>query len=64
MAAGPVSGPDRLLAANVFREEAGREHFAGVGIARAEAPERFERFMREESARWRVVVKQAGIKPE
>ena len=44
MAAGPVSGPDRLLAANVFREEAGREHFAGVGIARAEAPERFERF--------------------
>jgi tripartite-type tricarboxylate transporter receptor subunit TctC len=27
-------------------------------------PERFERFMREESDRWRVVVKQAGIKPE
>ena len=39
-----MSGPDRLLAANVFREEAGRELFAGVGIARATAPERFERF--------------------
>jgi epoxyqueuosine reductase len=39
-----VSVSDRLLAATVFREEAGRERFARVGIARAAAPERFERF--------------------
>jgi hypothetical protein len=43
-AASRVTVPDRLLAASVFREEAGRESFARVGIARATAPERFERF--------------------
>jgi epoxyqueuosine reductase len=43
-AASRVSAPDRLLAASVFREEAGRERFARVGIARAATPERFERF--------------------
>jgi epoxyqueuosine reductase len=39
-----VSVPDRLLAATVFREEAGRESFARVGFARAAIPERFESF--------------------
>lgn len=43
-AASRVTVPDRLFAASVFREEAGRESFAGVGIARAAEPERFERF--------------------
>src|SRR6185369_13651370 len=41
---GATTVPDRLLAATVFREEAERERFARVGIARAAAPERFERF--------------------
>ena len=42
-----------------------RRSFAQQGAeAAGGTPERFERFMREESARWRVVVKQAGIKPE
>jgi epoxyqueuosine reductase len=36
--------PDRLLAASVLREEARREGFSRVGIARAERPGRFERF--------------------
>ena len=39
-----VSTPDRLLAARVFREEGERQSFVRVGIARAGAPERFERF--------------------
>src|ERR1700693_738384 len=39
-----VSVPDRLLAAFVFREEAGLESFARVGVARAAVPERFESF--------------------
>jgi epoxyqueuosine reductase len=43
-AASRVRVPDRLLAATVFREEAGRESFARVGIARAAVPERFESF--------------------
>jgi epoxyqueuosine reductase len=42
--AGGLNVPDRLLAASVFREEAGRESFARVGIARAAVPERFESF--------------------
>jgi tripartite-type tricarboxylate transporter receptor subunit TctC len=42
-----------------------RRSFAQQGAeAAGGTPERFERFMREESDRWRVVVKQAGIKPE
>ena len=52
-----MSGPDRLLAADVFREEAGRERFAGVGIARAAEPERFDRF-RE----WISAGRHAGMK--
>jgi epoxyqueuosine reductase len=40
----PVNVPDRLLAASVFREEAGRESFARVGIARAATPGEFERY--------------------
>ncbi len=39
-----ASAPDRLLAAGVFREEARRESFVRVGIARARGPERFDRF--------------------
>jgi epoxyqueuosine reductase len=39
-----VSAPDRLIAARVFREEGERQSFVRVGIARACAPERFERF--------------------
>src|SRR6202162_2881126 len=39
-----VSVPDRLLAASVFREEAGLESFARVGVARAAVPERFGSF--------------------
>ena len=35
---------DRLFAARVFREEAERESFARVGVARAETPRGFERF--------------------
>jgi epoxyqueuosine reductase len=38
--------PDRLLAAQVLREEAARSGFSRVGIARATAPPRFERFER------------------
>ena len=42
-----------------------RRSFAQQGAeAGGGTPEQFERFMHEESARWRVVVKQAGIKPE
>jgi tripartite-type tricarboxylate transporter receptor subunit TctC len=42
-----------------------RRSFAQQGSeAVGGTPEQFERFMREESARWRLVVKQAGIKPE
>ena len=42
-----------------------RRSFAQQGAeAAGGSPEQFERFMYEESARWRVVVKQAGIKPE
>lgn len=36
--------PDRLRAARIFREEAAREGFSRVGIARAEEPPRFGRF--------------------
>ena len=39
-----MSAPDRLLAARVFREEGERQSFVRVGIARACAPETFERF--------------------
>jgi epoxyqueuosine reductase len=38
------SPPDRARAARVFREEAAREGFSRVGIARAGVPPRFERF--------------------
>ena len=38
------NAPDRLLAARVFREEARREGFARIGIARAAEPFRFDRF--------------------
>jgi tripartite-type tricarboxylate transporter receptor subunit TctC len=42
-----------------------RESFAKQGAdASGGTPEQFDAFMREESARWAVVVKQAGIKPE
>jgi len=42
-----------------------RRSFAQQGAeASGGTPEQFERFMHDESARWRVVVKQAGIKPE
>ena len=42
-----------------------RRSFAQQGAeAAGGSPEQFERFMHDESARWRVVVKQAGIKPE
>src|SRR6266540_3217917 len=43
-AASRVSAPDRLLAAEVFREEGQRESFVRVGIASATTPERFDRF--------------------
>jgi epoxyqueuosine reductase len=36
--------PDRVVAAGIFREEAGREGFPRVGIARVEEPPGFERF--------------------
>jgi epoxyqueuosine reductase len=39
-----AGGPDRLLAARLFREEALREGFARAGIARAGRPPRFDRF--------------------
>src|SRR6266545_1753996 len=39
-----VSAPDRLLAAEVFREEGQRESFVRVGIASASTPEKFDRF--------------------
>jgi epoxyqueuosine reductase len=35
---------DRVEAARIFREEAGRQGFSRVGIARAEEPPRFDRF--------------------
>ena len=42
-----------------------RESFAKQATEPAGGtPEQFEAFMREESARWGAVVKQAGIKPE
>ena len=42
--AGAAGVPDRLLAARVFREEAEREGFTRVGVARVEEPPRFDRF--------------------
>jgi len=42
--AGASRVPDRLLAARVFREEAEREGFTRVGVARVEEPPRFDRF--------------------
>jgi len=39
-----VSAPDRLLAAEVFREEGQRESFVCVGIAPASTPEKFDLF--------------------
>src|SRR5262249_43298028 len=39
-----MAQPDRLLAARVLREECLAAGFAGFGIARAQAPPRFERF--------------------
>ena len=42
-----------------------RESFAKQGADPAGGtPDDYEAFMRAESARWREVVKQAGIKPE
>jgi tripartite-type tricarboxylate transporter receptor subunit TctC len=42
-----------------------RESFAKQGADPAGgSPEQFDAFIREESARWREVVKQAGIKPD
>ena len=42
-----------------------RRSFAQQGAeAAGGTSQQFEHFMHEESARWRVVVKQAGIKPE
>ena len=41
-----AGGPDRLLAARLFREEAVREGFIRAGIARAGRPPRFEGFER------------------
>jgi epoxyqueuosine reductase len=41
-----VGGPDRLLAARLFREEALREGFLRAGIARAGRPPQFDRFER------------------
>ncbi|HSS44347.1 MAG TPA: QueG-associated DUF1730 domain-containing protein, partial [Thermoanaerobaculia bacterium] len=38
------TAPDRLLAARVFRQEAERQGFMRVGIARAGEPPRFQRF--------------------
>jgi epoxyqueuosine reductase len=38
------SGPDRLFAARIFRDEALRRGFVRVGVARAETPPGFERF--------------------
>ncbi len=43
-AASRVSAPDRLLAAEVFREEGQRESFVCVGIAPASTPEKFDLF--------------------
>src|SRR6185295_10974631 len=54
---GATTVPDRLLAATVFREEAGRERFARFGIARATAPERFEKFRG-----WLAAGRHAGMK--
>jgi len=41
-----AGGPDRLVAARLFREEALREGFLRAGIARAGRPPRFDRFER------------------
>src|SRR5262249_29425790 len=42
-----------------------RESFAKQGADPAGgSPEEFDRFIREESARWQEVVRQAGIRPE
>ncbi len=48
---------DRLVAARVFREAAGREGFTRAGIARAGPPPRFERF-----AEWIAEGRHAGMK--
>lgn len=44
VAAGRPARTDRVEAARVFREEARREGFSRIGIARAEEPPRFGRF--------------------
>jgi tripartite-type tricarboxylate transporter receptor subunit TctC len=42
-----------------------RESFAKQGAEPAGGtPQAFDAFMRQESARWREVVRQAGLKPE
>jgi epoxyqueuosine reductase len=49
--------PDRLLAAAVLREEAESQGFTRFGIARAERPERFDRF-----ERWIAAGQNAGMR--
>jgi epoxyqueuosine reductase len=53
----PARGSDRVLAADVFREEARREGFARAGIARAGEPPAFARF-----SRWLAAGLHAGMK--
>ena len=52
-----AGGPDRLLAARFFREEAVREGFVRAGIARAGRPPRFDRF-----ERWIAAGRHAGMR--
>lgn len=52
-----AGGPDRLLAARFFREEAVREGFVRAGIARAGRPPRFDRF-----ERWIAEGRHAGMR--
>ena len=51
------TGPDRLLAARLFREEAAREGFLRTGIAAAGRPPRFDRF-----ERWIAEGRHAGMR--
>ena len=53
----PGAPPDRLHAAQVLREEALRDGFTRVGIARAAEPARFERFVR-----WIAAGRHAGMR--
>ena len=51
------SGPDRLFAAGLFRDEAAREGFLRAGIAAAGRPPRFDRF-----ERWIAEGRHAGMR--